>query len=67
MLSMDGPIFTAATRHQFRPTACPQCGQRRELGWANVGSQADMDQYQPTQKCRNRRCSRFVDRTSLAG
>jgi hypothetical protein len=67
MSAMDEPIFTAATRHLYRPTPCPECGQRRDLGWVDVGSQADMDQYQPVQKCRNPQCSLYRDPSSLAG
>lgn len=63
---MDEPIYTAADRHKFRPTPCPECGKPRELGWANVGSIANMDQYSPNQKCRNRQCSLFRDPSSLA-
>ncbi|GAA4576886.1 hypothetical protein GCM10023176_49290 [Micromonospora coerulea] len=63
---MDTPTFTSATRHQYRPTPCPSCGQRRDVGWLDVGSNADMDRWQPLEKCRNRECAEYRDPTSLA-
>lgn len=64
---MDDLIYTAADRHKYHPTPCPECGRRRELGWVNVGNGVDADQYRPNEKCRNRQCSLFRDPTSLAG
>ncbi|MGI5247574.1 hypothetical protein [Dactylosporangium sp. CA-139066] len=64
---MDEPIYTAADRHRYRPTPCPECGSRRELGWVDVSNSVNTDQWRPNEKCRNRQCSEFRDPNSLAG
>lgn len=62
---MEQPVYTSATRHRHHATPCPSCGQRRELGWVDVGSLEDRDRWSPSEKCRNRQCVEFRDPTSL--